>query len=129
MARDPSYQVQVTATPRGEECAAALGLFYNTDNWLFAELKGGQLRVYGPRQTLTTRPWKATTVHLRIVNRRNRVEFLAGENGRAWQSLAADVDTSRFSTNTLHGFQALRPAPAASGAADARFADFRYRAL
>ena len=128
MARDASYRVQVVAAPQGGG-AAALGLFYNPDNWVFAELKGGQLRVYGPRQTLATRPWEAATAHLRVVNRRNRVEFLAGENGRAWQSLAADVDTSGFSTNALHGFQALRPALAASGAGSARFTDFSYRAL
>lgn len=127
MARDAGYQVQVQAAPRSG--GAALGLFYNPENWLFAELKSGQLRVYGAKQTLASRAWKAGAAHLKIVNRHNRVEFLASENGRDWQSLAADVDTSGFCHNTLHGFQALRPALAAAGAGESRFTHFSYRAL
>ena len=128
MARDASYEVQVAATPRSE-CGAALGLFYSPDHWLFAELKNGELRVFDPQQTLASRPWKSAYAHLKIVNRHNRVEFFAAENGRDWQSLAADVDASGFNTNALHGFQSLRPALAASGTGDAHFADFRYRVL
>ncbi len=128
MARDPSYEVQVAAAAQNG-CGAALGLFYSPDHWLFAELKSGELRVLGDRQTPASRTWKASTVHLRIVNRRNRVAFLASENGRDWQTLADEIDTSGFNTNTLHGFQSLRPALAASGAGAARFTDFRYRAL
>ena len=128
MARDASYQVQVVATPSGE-CAAALGLFYNPNNWIFAELKSGQLRVYDAKQTLAERPWKANTAHLGIINRRNFVEFLASENGRDWHTLVANYDASGFQTNILHGFQALRPALSASGAGEARFANFIYRAL
>ena len=128
MARDASYEVQVVATPQSG-CGAALGLFYSPTHWLFAELKDGGLRVYGAKETLASRAWKAGTVHLKIANRHNRVEFSAGESGRDWQGLATDVDASGFNNNALHGFQSLRPALAASGAGDARFADFRYRAL
>jgi len=128
MARDASYQVQVVATPQND-CGAALGLFYSPEHWLFAELKSGQLRVYGAKQTLATRAWKAGMAHLKIVNRHNRVDFLASENGRDWQSLVADFDVSGFNNSALHGFQCLRPALAASGTGDARFADFSYRPL
>ncbi len=128
MARNVSYQVQVVATPQND-CAAALGLFYNPDNWVFAELKGGQLRVLGAKQTLANRAWKVSTVHLKIVNLHNSVEFLASENGHGWQSLLANFDASGFNNNVLHGFQALRPALAASGAGEARFTDFRYGIL
>ena len=128
MARDASYQVQVVAAPH-DGCGAALGLFYNPDNWLFAELKSGQLRVYGAKQTLASRAWPAGTAHLRLVNRQNQVDFSVSDNGCEWQSLVAGVDASGFTHNALRGFQALRPALAASGAGEARFADFRYRAL
>jgi xylan 1,4-beta-xylosidase len=128
MARDASYQVQVMVTPQNE-CGAALGLFYNPDNWVFAELKGGQLRVYNAKATLSERSWKTGTAHLRIVNRRNYVEFSTSENGRDWTSLLADFDATGFNTNALHGFQALRLALAASGAGSARFSDFSYGAL
>lgn len=128
MARDASYEVQVVATPQ-TDCAAALGLFYNSDNWVFAELKNGQLRVYGPKATLAETAWKANMAHLKIVNRRNYVQFSASEDGHNWQTLVADFDATGFNTKALHGFQALRPALAARGAGEARFADFIYRAL
>ena len=128
MARDASYQVQVVVTPQND-CAAALGLFYNPDNWIFAELKSGQLRVYGPKQTFADRAWKAGMAHVRIVNRRNYADFLVSQNGRDWQSLVANVDASGFHHNALKGFQALRPALATSGVGAARFAEFGYRAL
>ena len=128
MARDASYQVQVVATPQNGS-GAILGLFYNPDNWLMAELKNGQLRVASHKETLTSREWKAATAHLRIINRRNYVEFFASENGRDWLSLLADFDTSGWNHNALRGFQALRPCLTATGAGQTRFSDFRYRAL
>ncbi|BCM88292.1 non-reducing end alpha-L-arabinofuranosidase BoGH43B [Abditibacteriota bacterium] len=127
MARDESYQVEVTVTPQAG-CGGALGLFYNKGNWIFAELKDGQLRVSNAKETLSTRAWTAKTAHLRIVNLSNRVEFSASEKGRDWQSLVANIDVSGFTTNVLHGFQALRPALAASGTSEARFARFNYSA-
>ena len=127
MARDASYEVQVVVTPQNDG-AGALGLFYNPNNGVFAELKGGRLRVYGARETLADREWKASAAHLKIINRRHSVEFMASENGRDWRSLVAGFDASGFQTNVLHGFQALRPALAASGGG-ARFTAFQYRAL
>lgn len=128
MARSASYQVQVLVTLQNN-CAAALGLFYNPDHWIFADLKSGQLRVFGPNQTFAAGAWKGASAHLRIVNRRNYVEFLASQNGRDWQSLVANFDASGFNHNTLKGFQPLRPALAASGVGEAQFADFNYRNL
>lgn len=116
----------LVSTPDDRWCGVGLGLFYNPDNWLFTELKSGQLRVYNAKQTLASRAWKPGTVYLRIVNRNNRVEFSASENGRDWQRLVADVDTSGFVTNVLKGFQALRLALAAHGEGEARFASFSY---
>ena len=128
MARDASYEVQVMTAPQSG-CGAALGLFYRPSSWLFAELKDEQLRILTAKETLMSRAWTAGTAHLRIVNRRNYVEFLASPNGRDWTSLVSDYDATGFNHNTLKGFQALRPALAATGAGEARFADFRYRAL
>ncbi len=127
MARDTSYQVQVTATPPADG-AAALGLFYNVNNWIWIELKGGELRVYDAKQTLNNRPWKMGRTFLKIVNRRNHVDFLASANGVDWLSLVAGHDTSGYVHNELGGFQALRPALATSGTGEAQFAAFRYSA-
>jgi beta-xylosidase len=58
------------------------------------------------------------------------VEILASEDGQKWQSLLADFDVSDFDQNGQHGgFQAARPALAASGKGTAHFTDFRYHAL
>ena len=127
MARDTSYSVQVLATP--EKATAALGLFYNVNHWLWIAFTAGQLRVVDEKKTLAQREWKAATAHLKIINRQNRVEFLASENGRDWQSLASDVDVSTYQQNVMGGFQALRPALAASGVGTARFENFVYHAL
>ena len=127
IARDADYQVQVVATPQNG-CGAALGLFYAPDHWLFAELKNGQVRVYEAKQTLAERAWPAGAAHLRIVNRHNSVEVLAGKNGRDWQSLVTGVDVSGFNHDALGGYQCVRPALAATGAGTVRFTDFRYQA-
>lgn len=67
--------------------------------------------------------------HLKIVNRRNRVDLLASKNGRDWQSLVMDFDASGFCHKMLGGFESLRPALAATGSGEAKFAEFSYRAL
>ena len=128
MARDESYEVQVVASLRGAS-SAALGLFYASAAGVFVDLKNGQLTVSESKRPLASRDWHAGAAALKIVNRSNRVEVLASVDGRDWQSLAADIDVSGFQTNKMHGFQALRPALAASGNGSALFSDFRYRKL
>ena len=129
MARDESYSVQVVAKIEGES-GAALGLEYNPKVAVFAELKKGQLNVYNVKEKIATRKWVKETAWFRMVNRKNRVEILASENGRKWQSLITDFDASGFTHNGQRGgFQAARPALAASGEGSVRFSDFRYRAL
>ena len=128
-ARDESYVVQVGAKVEGGS-GAALGLEYHPNVAVFVELKGGQLNVYGRKEQLATRAWAAETAWFRIVNRKNRVEILASADGQEWQSLIADFDVSDFDQNGQHGgFQAARPALAASGSGEARFTDFRYNSL
>jgi beta-xylosidase len=129
MARDESYLVQVAAKIK-DESRAALGLEYNPHWAVFVELKKSQLNVYGPKEQLATRAWTAEIAWFRIVNRKNRVEILASEDGNRWQSLISDFDASGFDQNGQQGgFQAARPALAASGKGSVRFTDFHYRQL
>jgi xylan 1,4-beta-xylosidase len=128
-ARDKSYEVQVIAKIKGE-CGAALGLEYNPSVAVFVELKSGQMNVYGPKEKLATRGWTAGTAWLRLVNQKSLVAIFVSKDGQEWQSLIADFDASNFDQNGQHGgFQAARPALAASGNGSVRFTDFRYRAL
>jgi beta-xylosidase len=128
-ARDESYEVQVTAKTEGES-GAALGLEYNPRVAVFVELKKGQLNVNGPKEKPATRDWAADTAWFKLINRKNRVEILVSEDGQKWQSLAVDIDVSGFNQNDQHGgFQAARPALAASGDGSVRFTGFRYRAI
>ena len=128
-ARDPSYLVQV-AVEIESGSAAALGLEYNPNVAVFAELKSGQMTVYGPKGQLAAREWTALNAWLRLVNRKNRVEILASADGQRWQSLLAGFDVSDFDQNGQHGgFQAARPALATSGVGNVRFSSFSYTAL
>ena len=128
-ARDESYEVQVAAKIEAQS-SAALGLEYNPNVAVFVELKSGQLNVYGPKEKLATREWPAATAWFRIVNRKNRVEIMVSDDGQKWQSLISDFDASGFNQNEQHGgFQAARPALAASGSGSTRFTDFLYRRL
>ena len=127
-ARDASYVVQVTAAPQ-PACGAALGLFYDPNNWLFMELKSGVLTVYSGKQSLATLPWAANSVHLKIINRQNVVEFLVSESGLDWQSMLSGYDVTGYQNKFLHGFLSLRPALASSGLGVARFTEFIYSPL
>ena len=128
-ARDENYVVQVMAQIEGGS-AAALGVEYNPNVAIFAEMKNGRMTVYGPKGQLADRGWAAETAWLRLVNRKNHVEVLVSADGHKWQSLLADFDVSDFTQNGQHGgFQAARPALAASGAGNVRFSSFSYSAL
>ena len=128
-ARDESYEVQVAAKIEGQS-RAALGLEYNPSVAVFVEFKSGQLNVYGPKGKLTTQAWQTETAWFKMVNQKNRVEFFVSDNGQKWQTLIADFDASGFDHNEQHGgFQAARPALAASGSGSTRFTNFSYRKL
>ena len=127
-ARDESYEVEVVATPESG-AVAAFGLMYKPDVALFVEIGKGQMRVGERQNTLDNRQWGAGAAHLKITNRRNRVELSASEDGDHWHSLVADIDVSGFNHNELGGYQALRPTLGANGKGSVRSADFRYRKL
>jgi xylan 1,4-beta-xylosidase len=129
MARNESYQVDVNAEVESGG-AAALGLEYNPKVAVFAELRDGQLSAYGPKGRLATLGWPSSIAHFRMINRQNRIDLFASRNGQKWQKLIAGFDVSGFNHNDQHGgFQAARPALAASGKGIVQFSDFRYRGL
>ena len=127
--RDKSYSLQVIADVGDNECGAALGLFYNPDNWVFAELKGGRVRLSSASESLGTQAWNSDLAYLKLVNRENKVDFLASETGSDWQLLASNYDTSGYTNNKQHDYQELHAALASSGSGVGRFAKFIYQSL
>jgi beta-xylosidase len=128
-ARDESYELQVSASIEGRS-RAALCLEYNPNVAIFAELKSGELNVYGPKEKLANRKWETGTARLKLVNRKNRVAVFVSREGQEWESLIADFDASGFDQNEQRGgFQAARPALAAYGVGSVGFRDFRYKLL
>jgi beta-xylosidase len=128
-ARDESYMVQVGAGIDGG-ASAALGVEYNPKVAFYIELVSGTVNVNGPKGNLSTRSWHSNKAWFRLVNRENLVEALVSEDGKKWQSLIKDFDISNFTQNGQHGgFQAARPAIAASGTGNSIFTDFRYRTI
>ena len=124
-ARDESYEVQVIAKAE-DQCGAALGLEYRPSVAVYLELKGGMITAYGLKNKLASCDWTAQNAWLKLVNRKNRVELLVSQDGKNWRSLVSDFDVSGFDTSHHGGFQAARPALAASGSGNSRFNQFRY---
>ncbi|WP_428332034.1 hypothetical protein [Novosphingobium sp.] len=69
------------------------------------------------------------TLHLRIVNRRNLVEFYYSTDRRQWTRHGVRSETSGYNANTVDDLASLRPALFATGPGHARFEKFAYRAL
>jgi xylan 1,4-beta-xylosidase len=125
-ARDESYTVQVVAEIDGQS-TAALALAYFAKSTFRVEFQAGQLTAFANREKLASQDWQEKTAWLRLVNRQNHVELLASKDGKDWQSLAADLDATKFNHNGQRGgFQAARPSIAAIGKQSVRFTDFRY---
>ncbi|MBW8812683.1 MAG: family 43 glycosylhydrolase [Caulobacterales bacterium] len=67
---------------------------------------------------------------MRLRNDRHIVSFhLSGDGGRTWTRFDRGMEVSGYHHNVRGGFRMLKPGLYAAGAGQARFRDFRYRAL
>lgn len=127
---DLAYEVEVEVEI-DEAARAGLLVFYNAK--LYAGLgfdrNGLIMHRYGadrPQKDLGQPPRK---LHLRLVNDRNIVTIFTSPDGKNWTRFRTIMEVSGYHHNVADGFVSLRPAIYVAGQGEARFKNFRYRAL
>ncbi|PZO07192.1 MAG: xylan 1,4-beta-xylosidase [Alphaproteobacteria bacterium] len=68
-------------------------------------------------------------LHLRLTNAFQNVFFDTSSDGVTWKRFDRGMEVSGYNQNVRGGFMMLRPAIYAAGEGEARFRNFRYRAL
>ena len=69
-------------------------------------------------------------MRIRVTNRKHIVSFhTSGDDGRTWLKFDRGMEVSGYHHNVRGGFLMLRPGLYAAGAGQARFRNFRFRAL
>ena len=128
-ATDHAYEVEteVFVPPGG---SGGLLLFYGEKAFAGIASDGQRFTVYRDAVQTTHQPNRfGARVHLKIVNRHNRCDFLASADGETWTTLLMDVDVSHMHHNNFKGFFALRPSLMAAGSGKVMFDHFIYNPL
>ncbi len=69
-------------------------------------------------------------MRMRVTNRQHIVSFhTSGDGGKTWQRYDRGMEVSGYHHNVRGGFLMLRPGLYAAGPGEAKFRDFRFRAL
>ncbi|MFV0624366.1 family 43 glycosylhydrolase [Sphingomonas sp. ac-8] len=130
IAGDPAYQFEcdIEIAPGG---TAGLVLFY--DDKLYCGLGFDEQRFvthqYGIERGRPANPY-GRRLRMRVANKRHIVAIhLSGDGGRSWKRFDRGMEVSGYHHNVRGGFLMLRPGLYSAGAGEARFRDFRYRAL
>jgi len=110
---------------------AGLILFY--DDKLYAGLGFDEQRFvthqYGIERGRPTNP-HGRRMRIRVTNNRHIVTFdTSGDGGKTWLRFDRGMEVSGYHHNVRGGFLMLRPGLYSAGAGEARFRDFRFRAL
>jgi xylan 1,4-beta-xylosidase len=129
-AGDTSYQFEcdIELAPRG---TAGLVLFY--DDKLYCGLGFDATRFvthqYGIERARPVNP-HGGRMRMRVTNRQHIISFhTSGDGGRTWQRFDRGMEVSGYHHNVRGGFLMLRPGLYAAGPGEAKFRDFRFRAL
>jgi beta-xylosidase len=130
IAGDQAYQFEcdVEITAGG---TAGLVLFY--DDRLYAGLGfDGERFVthqYGIERGRPANP-HGRRMRIRVTNDRHIVTYdTSGDGGRTWKRFDRGMEVSGYHHNVRGGFLMLRPGLYSAGAGEAKFRDFRFRAL
>lgn len=70
-----------------------------------------------------------TRMHIRLTNAFQNVYFDTSADGVTWKRFDRGMEVSGYNQNVRGGFMMLRPAIYAAGQGEARFRNFKYRAL
>lgn len=130
IAGDQAYRFEcdVAIEPGG---VAGLLLFY--DEKLYCGLGFDERRFvthqYGIERGRPANP-HGTRMRIRVTNDRHIVSFhTSGDDGATWRKFDRGMEVSGYHHNVRGGFLMLRPGLYSAGAGEARFRDFRFRAL
>jgi beta-xylosidase len=124
---DDAYEVQVEVTvPAGG--VGGLILFYNENTYTGLTSDGTEFTLYRNAMIATREPNSfGGHFFLKIINLRNQCVFLAGDDGKTWTSLMADVDVSGLQHDSFWGFLTLRLGLMAAGSGEVKFDHFAYK--
>lgn len=130
IAGDRAYQFECTIEIAAGG-TAGLVLFY--DDKLYCGLGFDETRFvthqYGIERGRPANPY-GRRLRMRVANKEHIVAIhLSGDNGRTWKRFDRGMEVSGYHHNVRGGFLMLRPGLYSAGAGEARFRDFRYRAL
>ncbi|UZK67494.1 family 43 glycosylhydrolase [Sphingomonas sp. M1-B02] len=127
---DQAYQFEcdVEIAPGG---TAGLLLFY--DEKLYCGLGFDEKRFvthqYGIERGRPANP-NGRRMRMRVTNNRHIVAFhTSADDGRTWKRFDRGMEVSGYHHNVRGGFLMLRPGLYSAGEGEARFRDFRFRAL
>lgn len=130
IAGDPSYEFQcdIEIAPGG---TAGLLLFY--DDKLYCGLGFDETRFvthqYGMERGRPANPY-GRKLTMKVTNRHHIIAYhLSGDSGRTWSRFDRGMEVSGYHHNVRGGFLMLRPGLYAAGPGEARFRNFRFRAL
>jgi beta-xylosidase len=130
IAGDQAYQFEcdIEIAPGG---VAGLVLFY--DDRLYCGLGFDEIgfvtHQYGMERGRPKNPY-GRRMRIRIANKRHIVAIhTSGDGGRTWRKFDRGMEVSGYHHNVRGGFLMLRPGLYSAGAGEARFRDFRFRAL
>lgn len=130
IAGDQAYQFECDVE-LGAGTTAGLLLFY--DDQLYCGLGFDEKRFvthqYGMERGRPANP-HGRRMRIRVTNDRHIVSFhTSGDGGATWKRFDRGMEVSGYHHNVRGGFLMLRPALYAAGGGEARFRDFRFRAL
>lgn len=130
IAGDPSYEFQcdIEIAPGG---TAGLILFY--DDKLYCGLGFDEARFvthqYGMERGRPANSY-GRRLTMKVTNHHHIIAYhLSGDGGRTWQRFDRGMEVSGYHHNVRGGFLMLRPGLYAAGPGEARFRNFRFRAL
>jgi len=129
IAGDPAYEVscEIEVDPG---VRAGLLLFY--DSGLYCGLGFDEKRFithqYGLERGRPANPY-GQCLHMRLRNDRHIVQMHISGDGQIWKLFDRGMEVSGYHHNVRGGFLMLKPGLYAAGAGEARFRNFRYRAL
>jgi len=130
IAGDTGYEFEcnIEIAPGG---TAGLVLFY--DEKLYCGLGFDEKKFvthqYGMERGRPANPY-GRRLRMRVSNREHIVAFhLSGDGGKTWKRFDRGMEVSGYHHNVRGGFLMLRPGLYSAGAGEAKFRDFRFRAL